>query len=125
MDFTENDKIKKRQVKFMKRSYTVEFRQEAVKLAKELGQVEAARQLKMPKDTLIMWVNKERKGELPSKITTLNQSDWRSGTEEKTKKLEQEIKMLKSEMVQIREENQILEGAATFFAARQKKWVKN
>lgn len=102
------------------RSYTAEYRSNAVLLAKEIGASAASRQLKIPADTLYTWISRAKKGELPmSPIppdakTSLNLA-------ERVKELERENKSLRSENAQIMRENQILEDAAAFFAARRKK----
>ena len=102
------------------RSYTAEYRANAVKLAKELGARVAARQLKIPTDTLYTWISRAKRGDLPMSPTppdpkaSLNLA-------ERVKELERENKMLRSENAQILRENQILEEATAFFAARRKK----
>ena len=102
------------------RSYTAEYRANAVLLSKELGASNAARQLKIPADTLYTWISRAKNGDLPmSPIppeakNSLNLS-------ERVKELEKENKALRSEMVQMAREHQILEDAAVFFAARRKK----
>lgn len=102
------------------RSYTATYRSDAVKLAKELGASAAAQQLKIPADTLYTWISRAKKGDLPMSPTppepraSLNLA-------ERVKELERENKALRSENAQIQRENQILEDAAAFFAARRKK----
>jgi transposase len=102
------------------RSYTAEYRANAVALAKEMGASAAARQLKIPADTLYTWISRAKNGSLPMSLTppdpkaSLNLA-------ERVKELERENKALRSENAQITRENQILEDAAAFFAARRKK----
>ena len=102
------------------RTYTAEYRANAVKLAKEMGASAAARQLKIPADTLYTWISRAKKGDLPMSPTppdpkaSLNLA-------ERVKELERENKALRSENAQILRENQILEEATAFFAARRKK----
>ena len=102
------------------RSYTASYRADAVKLAKELGASAAAQQLKIPADTLYTWISRAKRGDLPMSPTppepraSLNLA-------ERVKELEREVKALRSENAQIQRENQILEDAAAFFAARRKK----
>ncbi len=102
------------------RSYTVEYRANAVLLAKEIGASKAARQLKIPADTLYTWISRAKNGDLPMS-TTPPDAKASLNLAERVKELEREIKMLKSENAQILRENQILEDAAAFFAARRKK----
>jgi transposase len=104
----------------MARSYTIEYRANAVALAKEIGGSAAARQLKIPADTLYTWISRAKNGDLPMSPTppdpkaSLNLA-------ERVKELEQQVKMLRGENAQMQRENQILEEAAAFFAARRKK----
>jgi transposase len=85
-----------------------------------MGTSAAAQQLKIPADTLYTWVSRAKQGDLPllkeppSPKASLNLA-------ERVKELERENKMLRSENAQIMKENQILEDAAAFFAARRKK----
>lgn len=102
----------------MQRSYTQEYRVNAVKLAKEIGIKKAVEELKMPHQTLYEWMVKAKNGELPEFVDEAKNS---LKLAEKLKLLEKENKMLKSENAQIKRERQILEEATAFFAARQKK----
>lgn len=102
------------------RSYTAEYRANAVALAKEIGASVAARQLKIPSDTLYTWISRAKNGDLP--MSTLPPDPKASlNLAERVKELERENKALRSENAQILRENQILEEAAAFFAARRKK----
>ena len=102
------------------RSYTAEYRANAVKLAKEIGGSAAARELKIPTDTLYTWISRAKSGNLPlAAIPTEPKNALNLA--ERVKELEQQVKMLRSENTQIMRENQILEEAAAFFAARRKK----
>jgi transposase len=102
------------------RSYTAEYRANAVKLAQEMGTAGAAKELKMPSDTLYTWISRAKNGDLPLSKAATDPKNALSMAQ-RMKELEQECKMLRSENAQIRRENQILEDAATFFAARRKK----
>jgi transposase len=102
------------------RSYTAEYRVNAVKLAKEIGTSAAARELKISTDTLYTWISRAKNGDLPlSPIAP--EAKNALNLAERVKELEQQVKMLRSENAQIMRENQILEDAAAFFAARRKK----
>lgn len=102
------------------RSYTAEYRANAVGLAKEIGASAAARQLKIPADTLYTWISRSKNGDLPLSPTS---PDPRASLNlaERVKELERENRALRSENAQIARENQILEDAAAFFAARRKR----
>lgn len=104
----------------MAKHYTVEYRAEAVALSKEIGGSAAARQLRIPVDTLYTWISRARNGDLPmSPIPPEPKASLNLA--ERVKELEREIKTLRSENARITRENQILEDAAAFFAARRKK----
>ena len=63
------------------KSYDREYKAQAVKLAKEIGQAKAARELGVPKNTLYGWVRASRQGSLdlgagtqtPESAMTLNE----------------------------------------------------
>jgi transposase len=111
---------KKGEIQMVQRSYTAEFKVDAVKLAQEIGSSAAARELKIPTDTVYTWVSKAKNGSLPQSPIPPDPKHVRSMAE-RVKELEQQVKILKSENAQIMKENQILEDAAAFFAARRKK----
>jgi transposase len=104
----------------MGRSYTSQYRADAVKLASEIGSGAAARQLKIPADTLYTWVSRAKNGDLPMSPTPPDPKNSLN-LAERVKELERENKALRSENAQILKEHQILEDAAVFFAARRKK----
>jgi transposase len=98
----------------------MEYRANAVALAKELGASVAARQLKIPADTLYTWISRAKNGDLPmSPIPPEPKASLNLA--ERVKELERENKALRGENAQIMRENQILEDAAAFFVARRKK----
>ena len=102
------------------RSYTAEYRANAVALAKEMGGSAAARQLKIPADTLYAWISRAKNGDLPMSPA---RPDPKASLNlaERVKELECENKALRNENAAILRENQILEEATAFFAARRKK----
>lgn len=106
------------------RSYTMEFRINAVKMAQEKGQNVTARDLGVPIGTMSTWLDKARKGEIPEEIDVTKPDRTLTIIEEK-RALERENKRLKDENAILRYEAKILEDAATFFAARQKKKMAN
>ena len=63
------------------RSYDREYKVQAVKLAKEIGQAKAAQELGVPKNTLYGWMRASRQGDLdlgagtqtPESAMTLNE----------------------------------------------------
>lgn len=86
------------------RQYDHEYKVQAVKLAKEIGQAKAAKELGIPKNTMYGWVRANRLGNLdlgagsqtPQSAMTLN---------EELLKLRQQVKKLEKENHQILEEN--------------------
>lgn len=89
--------------------YTLEFKQEAVRLV-ESGQTlaAAARSLGLVDQTLHNWVQAERKGEL-------------KGAEKKAVSAEQmEISRLRAELARVKMERDILGKATAYFAKEQK-----
>ena len=108
------------EIQMGQRSYTAEYRANAVALAKEMGGSAAARELRIPADTLYTWISRAKRGDLPMSHTATDPKAARN-LAERVKELERENKALRSENAQIMRENQILEEAAAFFAARRKK----
>lgn len=102
------------------RSYTAQYRADAVALAKEVGPSVAAKQLRVPADTLYTWVARAKSGSLPLSLVA---PDPKVSLDlaERLKVLEQENNALKKENAALLKERQILEDAAIFFAKRQKK----
>ena len=102
------------------RTYTAEYRADAVLLAKEIGASEASKQLNIPVETLYTWLHRARKGTLP--LSTVDPAPKESlRLAEKIKVLEKENSILKSQNNQLIRDKKILEEAAVFFASRQKR----
>jgi transposase len=93
------------------RTYDQDYRIDAVKLAKEIGNTKAAKELNMPIGTLDTWVSKAKNGTLAG-----------NGTPPKSAiSLAEENKRLAQENRELKRANEILSKAAAFFAANQKK----
>ena len=90
------------------RTYESSFREEAVKLAKEVGTSKAARELGIPENTLATWMRKERKGKLGE-------------SPQVAISLAQENKRLERELRESKRANQILKEAMAFFIESRKK----
>jgi transposase len=88
------------------RSYTLEFKRQAVKLAESLGSVmKAAKQLGIPDVNIHSWRKKLRESEGASSKLTVSTS------------LEsEEIKKLRRENEELKQVNLILKTAAAFFS---------
>ena len=105
------------------RQYDNEFKVQAVKLAKEIGQDKAARELGIPKNTLYTWMKANRLGNLdlgagtqtPQSAMTLN---------EELIKLRAQLKEQDKEIRHLKKENEFLEEASAFFAASRLKSAK-
>jgi len=105
------------------RQYDEKFKVEAVKLAKEIGETQAAKELGIPKGTIGGWVRKARNGEIDtgtgsrSPEEALNITQQLQDERKKNKALEKRIKELE-------ELNEFLEEASAFFAASRQKYAK-
>ena len=97
------------------RQYDHEYKVQAVKLAKEIGQAKAAKELGVPRNTC-MDVHANRLGNLdlgagsqtPQSAMTLN---------EELLRLRQQVKELEKEIRLLKKGNDFLEEASAFFAA--------
>lgn len=96
----------------MAKKYSPTERQEALKLAEEIGAAAAARRLGINVDTLYGWRNRTKKRE--AKIE--QELDGRSEAE-----LLSEIQQLKEELKKSRQDVEILQEALGFFARSRKK----
>ena len=98
------------------RQYDHEYKVQAVKLAKEIGQAKAAKELGVPKNTMYGWVRASRLGspglgagsQTPQSAMTLN---------EELLQLRQQVKEQEKEIRRLKKENDFLEEASAFFAA--------
>lgn len=105
------------------RRYDTEFKKQAVKLAIEVGQSKAAKELGIPENTLYGWVKAHRVGELdigpgnktPQEALTLS---------EELASLRKQIKEQEKEIRRLKRENEFLEEASAFFAASRLKSAK-
>ena len=105
------------------KSYDREYKVEAVKLAKEIGQAKAASELGVPKNTLYGWVRASRQGELDLGAGTQTPESAMTLSGE-LKQLRQQIKEQEKEIRRLKKENEFLEDASAFFAASRLKLAK-
>ncbi|CVI73515.1 Transposase [Clostridiales bacterium CHKCI001] len=104
------------------RQYDHEYKVQSVKLAKEIGQAKAAKELGVPKNTMYGWVRANRLGNLdlgagsqtPQSAITLN---------EELIRLPQQVKE-QEKIRRLKKENDFLEEASAFFAASRLKSAK-
>ncbi len=105
------------------KQYDDEFKKEAVKLAKEVGNNAAAKELGIPKGTLGTWLRKARDGEIDTGTGTrspeesLNLAQQLQTANKRIKEQEKRIRELE-------ELNEFLEEASAFFAASRRKLGK-
>ena len=98
------------------RQYDHEYKVQAVKLAREIGQAKAAKELGVPKNTMYGWVRANRLGNLdlgagsqtPQSAMTLN---------EELLQLRRQVKEQEKEIRRLKKENDFLKEASAFFAA--------
>ncbi len=98
------------------RKYDMEYKIQAVKLAKEISGAKAAAELWIPENTLYAWTKAAREGRLDigsgshTPQTAMNLAEELAALRRQVKEQEKEIRRLK-------EENEFLEEASAFFAA--------
>ena len=99
----------------MGKTYTPEYRIEAMKLVGEIGKREASKRLDVTEWTLNQWEKKtvEEKKENEKTETQMNR--------EKMREMAIKIKELETENARIKMENEFLEEAARFFAQSRQK----
>ena len=105
------------------KQYDQEYKVQAVKLAKEIGQAKAAKELGIPKNTLYGWVRANRLGTLDLGAGTQTPESAMTLKEE-LKRLRQQVKEQEKELRRLKKENEFLEEASAFFAASRLKSAK-
>ena len=106
------------------RQYDHEYKVQAVKLPKEIGQAKAAKELGIPKNTMYGWMRANRLGNLdlgagsqtPQSAMTLN---------EELIRLRQQVKEQDKEIRRLKKENDFLEKASAFFRREPSEVSKN
>jgi transposase len=93
------------------RTYGLNFKQEAIKLANEIGTTKTAKELNIPISTLDGWFYKAKTGRLTG----------RAATPQAALTMAEELKRIKQENMGLRRINEILSKATAFFAQSQKK----
>jgi transposase len=105
------------------RTYTKEYRVEAVKLGQTIGCMKAASELGIPDGTLSSWMHDARKGMIDTGKGT--QTPQRGLTQAAENiRLREENRALAKENKKLREINEFLEEASAFFAASRQKLAK-
>ena len=99
----------------MGKSYSAEYKKEALKMVDEIGKKETLKRLDMTEWTLNQWLKKagqEKKEETVQKTASLR---------EELREAQEKIKEMGKEIERINKENKFLEEAASFFAASRQK----
>jgi len=99
----------------MGKRYSTEYREEALKLVKEIGKKEAVKRLDVTEWTINEWLKKaavRKKEESNQQTTNLRREN---------RELQEKIEELEKENARIRKENDFLEDAARFFAGSRQK----
>ena len=95
--------------KLLKRHYTLEFKQQAVRLSEEMGSVSrAARQLGLSEANVHNWKSKAKLGKLKDSNNNMSVIEVET--------VEEEIKRLRKENKELKDVNYILKRAAAFFS---------
>ena len=95
----------------MSRTYSEQFKEEALKLSDEIGMKKAVQQLGIPYYTMSTWRNKRnanKKAGIPSEVSVETPENKR-------------IRELEKEIYELRQANEILKDALGFFAKDRKK----
>ena len=102
------------------KQYDMDFKVQAVKLAKEIGGGKAARELGISSNTLYTWMKREKEGRIDLGVGTRTPENAMSLAQE-CQELRARNKMLEKENRRLKEENEFLEEASAFFAASRQK----
>jgi transposase len=97
-----------------KRSFSEEFKQEAVELAKKIGNSKAAKELDINESSIRLW---KKKQESPESL--INRSKKKSYDE-----LEKELKRVQKELGYMKEINKVLKKSTAIFSADQMGSIK-
>jgi transposase len=102
------------------RKYTSEFKAQAVKLAREVGQPRACAELGIPKGTISGWMRSARQGEIDLGLGSQTPESGLTLAGE-LKACREKLKQQEKEIARLRKENEFLDEASRFFAQGRKK----
>lgn len=102
------------------KQYAEEYKKQAIKLAKEIGNKAAANELGIPKGTLGTWLRKARSGEIDTGSGTRSAEDSLNIAQQ-LQVANKRIKELEKKNRELEELNEFLEEASAFFAASRRK----
>lgn len=100
----------------MARKYDHEYKVQVIKLAKEIGGAQAAKELGIPEETIHLWLKVVKAGKLVIGEGSYTPASAMSLSEE-ISILRKRAKEQKKEIRCLKEENKFLEEASAFFAA--------
>ena len=103
------------------KSYDKAYKEQAVKLAKEIGSKKASNELGVPYGTLYGWIKAANNGELDVGERTPENA---MSLAEEVRQLRKETKEQAKEIKRLNELNEFLEEASAFFAASRQKSAK-
>ncbi len=106
------------------RKYDMDFKIQAVKLAKEIGGAKAAAELGIPENTMYTWTKAAMEGRLDAGSGSHTPQTAMSLAEELTV-LRRQVREQEKEIRRLKEENEFLEEASAFFAASRWKSAKS
>lgn len=101
----------------------MEYKIQAVKLAKEPGGAKAAAELGIPENTMYTWTKAAREGRLDVG-PGLHTPQTAMSLAEELAVLRRQVKEQEKEIRRLEEENEFLEEASAFFAASRRKYGK-
>jgi len=105
------------------KKYDREYKIQAVKLSKEIGDAKAAAELGIPVDTLYGWQRAVREGRLEVGAGMRTPQESMTLAEEVTA-LRRQVREQEKEIRRLKEEKEFLEEASAFFAASRRKSAK-
>lgn len=104
----------------MARQYDEEYKVQAIKLAKEIGNNGAARELGIPKATIATWCHKAKLGEIDTGDGT-HSPEEALNIAQQLQAANKRIKELEKKNRELEELNEFLAEASAFFAASRRK----
>jgi transposase len=110
-------------VKRVTKKYTKEYKLEAIKLIKEIGNAKAAKELGIAKSTLSQWMHQAEIGEIDTGAGSQTPGSAMTQAME-IQRLRAEVKALTKDNARLKKENDFLEEASAFFAASRQKYAR-
>jgi len=99
----------------MGKTYTEEFKNEALKMREEIGRSGTAKRLKISVNTIDKWREAAQAGKIK------DEREEKQGNRQKMSEMSEKIKELEKEISRMKKENEFLEEAARFFAVSRQK----